>query len=122
MPIRFDEHSDEQALKSLRSLKHSVWLGVYDRLYIIGSYDAAKSTFRLDHWYTIIPFTEYLVKDESVLPHKIYKKRRVGLQRSDFERSGDFDPGSPKFNPAIYERKRGRGRAKDLTKPRGRRP
>jgi hypothetical protein len=110
MPIQFDEHSDEQALRSFRSLKYSVWLGVYDRLYVIGTYVAAKSTFRLDRWYTIIPFTEYLVKDESILPHKVYKKRRVNLRRSDFERTGDFDPGSQKFNPSIYQRKRERTR------------
>ena len=112
MPIRFDEHSDEQALKSLRSLKYSVLLGVVNHLYVIGTYDAAKSTFRLDRWYTIVPFTEYLVKDQSVLPHEVYKKKRVNLRRSDFERTGDFDPGSPKFNPSIYQRKRARARQK----------
>ena len=112
MPIQFEEHSDEQALKSFRSLKYSVFLGVYDRLYVIGAYDAAKSTFRLDRWYTIIPFTEYIVKDESVLPHRVYKKRRANLRRSDFKRTDDFDPASPKFNPSIYQRKRDRVRQK----------
>jgi hypothetical protein len=106
MPIQFDEHSDEQALKSFRSLKHSVWLGVIDQLYVVGIYDAAKSTLRLRHWYAIVPFTEYLVKDQSVIPHEVYKKRRANLRRSDFERTADFDPASREFNPFIYQRKR----------------
>jgi hypothetical protein len=105
VPIRFDEHSDEQALKSFRSLKYSVRLGVADRLYVVGTYHAAKSTFRLEHWYVLVPFTEYVVKDMNIIPHQVYQVRRRGLRRSDFERTGDFDPGSPRFNPAVYQRK-----------------
>jgi hypothetical protein len=112
MPIQFDEHSDEQALKSFRSLNYSVFLGVYDRLYVIGAYDAAKSKFRLDRWYAIVPFTEYLAKDHSVLSGEVYKKKRSNLRRTDFKRTADFDPASPEFNPLIYQRKRERVRQK----------
>jgi hypothetical protein len=112
VPIRFDEHSDEQALKSFRSIKYSVWLGIASRLYVTGTYNAAESTFRLEHWYTVVPFTEYLVKDEESIPHEVYKVRRKALRRSDFERTVGFDPYSPKFNPAFYQRRGRRVRAK----------
>jgi hypothetical protein len=85
-------------------------VGVVDQLYVVGAYDAAKSTLRLSRWYAIVPFTEYLVKDQSVIPHEVYKKRRVNLRRSDFERTADFDPASPEFNPFIYQRNRARVR------------
>lgn len=112
MPIRFDEHSDEQSLKSFRSLKYSVWLGVVRQLYVVGTYNAAISRFRLNGWYAIVPFTEYLIKDENVIPHQVYKIRRSNLKRSDFERTSDFDPDSPEFNPSLYQRKEQRRRGK----------
>ena len=105
MPIQFDEDSDEKSLKSFRSLKYSVWLGVVRQLYVVGIYKAAKGRFRLNGWYAIVPFTEYLIKDENVIPHQVHKIKRSSLKRSDFERNGDFDPNSPKFNPSLYQRK-----------------
>jgi hypothetical protein len=117
--IQFDEHSNVQALKSFRSLKYRVWVGVMGQLYVVGTHDAAKSTFRLEHWYAIVPFTEYLVKDMNIVPHEVHKINRTSLRRSDFERTGDFDPHSPKFNPSIYQRKGQKERGKRAASNKG---
>jgi hypothetical protein len=111
LPIRFDENSAEQALKSFRAVKYSVWVGIYDRVYVVGTLNAAKGTFRLERWYTIVPFTEYLQKMNTGLP-EVRKIRRSGLRRSDFKTTADFDPYSPEFNPAAYQRRRHRRQVK----------
>jgi hypothetical protein len=104
--IRFHEQSDEQALQSFRSLKYGVWLGVVGQLYVVGTHDAGRSTFRLEHWYTIVPFTEYWVKDWNTVPHEVHKVNRNSLRRSDFKRTDSFDPDTPTFHPSFYQRKR----------------
>ena len=117
--IAFDEHSNVEALKSFRSLKYGVWLGVLDQVYVVGTHDAGNCTFRLEHWYTVAPFTEYWVKDWNTVPQKVYKINRRNLRRSDFKRTDDFDPDSPNFNPSIYQRK-GRGRVHQHSEGRAR--
>jgi hypothetical protein len=107
--IRFHEQSDQQALHSFRSLKYSVWLGVVGQLYLEGTHNPGNGTFRLEHWYAIVPFTEYL-QDMTSYPHEVQKLKRNGLRRSDFKRTDDFDPDARKFNPSIHQRKRARAK------------
>ena len=104
--IIFAEAPNQIALKSLRALKAGI---LYDnsggdRIFVRGEYDDQSQSFRLTHWYLKVPFGEWVVEDESHVPHRMYKVIRQSLERTDFETSNDFNPNDPAFDPRSFQR------------------
>ncbi len=104
VPISFDAKSDKLALASLYNLKPLVLYANSDgtKIFLIGCHDIKNHTFVLDRWYLKVPFKEYKIADETILPHKVEIVERNSLRAKDFYKTESFDPDSHKFNPKHY--------------------
>jgi len=94
VPIKFDSKSNKIALNSLYSLNPSILYPNSDgtKIFVIGHFLQGNKIFMLEHWYIKAPFKEYIVVDETELPHKIEIFERHELSISDFRESSFFNP------------------------------
>jgi hypothetical protein len=115
VPVTFDRiGSDRIALHALRSLKASILYGNSNgrSIILVGEFQARTHVFTLTHWYIRTPFVEWVVKDETHVPHQFNKKLRQTLRREDFQKDEGFDPYDAGFDPRSFSRRsKARGRA-----------
>lgn len=106
VPVKFDDASNQIALKSFYALKPGI---VYqnnegDRIFVLGDYDRQSQSFRLSHWYIKVPFEEVVIEDETHIPHNVHKVTRQSLERTDFEPKNGFNPNDPAFDPKSFQK------------------
>jgi hypothetical protein len=94
VPFTFDQTGSNQiALHSLMTLKPSILYGNSDgrSITLIGEFQERTGMFTVRHWYIRTPFVEWIVRDESRIPHQVYRRLRHALKREDFQTSDKFD-------------------------------
>ena len=108
VPITFDQvGSDRIALHALISLKASILYGNGNgrSIIVVGEFQARTHVFTLGRWYIRTPFVEWVVKDETHIPHQVKRRVRHSLRREDFQKGEEFDPYDKRFDPLSFSRR-----------------
>ena len=115
VPFTFNQTgSDRIALHALTSMKPSILYGSGDgrSIILVGEFQERTQIFTLRNWYIRTPFVEWAVKDETHIPHQVYRRLRHSLNREDFGTSEKFNPYDKAFHPLVFTRRsRAKGRA-----------